>query len=61
MLALVTGFGPFLDVDDNPSGAVARALDGARVGPFEVVGRELPVLFDAAPRAVDAALAELAP
>lgn len=59
---LVTGFGPFLDVTDNPSGALARAVDGAvlpglspAVLPgFEdtvvrVVGRELPVSYARGP------------
>jgi pyrrolidone-carboxylate peptidase len=48
-VALVTGFGPFLDVVDNPSGALARALDGSRIGPWRVVGMELPVSTARAP------------
>jgi len=52
---LVTGFGPFGPVDENPSGAMARRIDGARVGERPVVGRELRVSFAAVP----AALAEL--
>jgi pyroglutamyl-peptidase len=46
---LVTGFGPFLDVDNNPSGLLARQVDGRRVGPWRVVGLELPVSTARAP------------
>lgn len=43
---LVTGFGPFLDVVDNPSARLVRALDGAALGPdLTVVGRVLPVSY----------------
>ncbi|MDP2304887.1 MAG: hypothetical protein Q8P18_02545 [Pseudomonadota bacterium] len=42
---LVTGFGRFLDVTDNPSGRIARALDGRVVGRAVVTGLELPVSF----------------
>lgn len=48
-MILVTGFGPFLDVDDNPSGRLARAVDGAIVdgpdGPWPVVGRVIAVSY----------------
>jgi pyroglutamyl-peptidase len=40
---LVTGFGPFGAVVDNPSGRLARAVDGATVAGQSVVGRTLPV------------------
>lgn len=51
---LVTGFGPFLEVQDNPSGRLAEAVDGVRLGrPGEpglrVVGAVLPVDYDEAP------------
>lgn len=42
---LVTGFGAFLDVVDNPSGRLARAVDGAEVAGWRVVGREIPVSY----------------
>ncbi len=42
---LVTGFGPFLDVDDNPSSRMARLLDGRRVMGHTVIGRSLPVSY----------------
>ena len=54
-LLLVTGFGAFERVDENPSGALARALD-AEDG---VVGVELPVTFRGSAEAWDAALAAL--
>ncbi len=55
--ALVTGFGPFLEVTDNPSGRVARAVDGRSIGGVDIAGHELPVTFGGGPdRAV--ALAE---
>ena len=51
--ALVTGFGPFLDVSDNPSGRIARAVNGARVDGLALHGLELPVRFlDGPARAV---------
>lgn len=55
---LVTGFEPFLDVRVNPSGEVAKRLDGRRIAGSEVVGRVLPVAFARAPDALDAALEE---
>ena len=53
---LITGFGPFEGVDDNPSGQLAQALHA----PPRRVGVELPVTFRGAPVAMDAALAGLA-
>ena len=52
-MILVTGFGPFLDVTDNPSARLARAVDGALVGPHRVRGLVLPVSYE---RAVAATL-----
>ena len=46
---LVTGFGPFPGVDDNPTAALARAVDGQHLGEVEVVGRVLPVSFARGP------------
>ena len=48
---LVTGFGPFLHVADNPSGALAQSLDGVRIGSFRIVGLRLPVSYARAPAA----------
>lgn len=47
---LLTGFGPFLDVADNPSGALVRALDGRRAAGFTLVGRTLPVSYRRGPQ-----------
>jgi pyroglutamyl-peptidase len=58
---LVTGFGPFLDVTDNPSAAIATSLDGARVAGLTVHARVLPVSFDRAAASLGAAIAELEP
>ncbi|MGW3482429.1 peptidase C15 [Rhodococcus sp. PSBB049] len=40
---LVTGFGNYADETDNPSGVIARRLDGRRVGGCEIVGAVLSV------------------
>ncbi|MEZ4318253.1 MAG: hypothetical protein R3F61_12155 [Myxococcota bacterium] len=48
---LVTGFGPFGDVADNPASRLARALDGAAHAGFHIVGREIPVSYT---RGIDA-------
>jgi len=58
-LVLVTGFGPFPGVSENPSVAVARALEAEPPRGAHVVARELPVTFATAPAAVERALAEL--
>lgn len=46
---LVTGFGPFGAVANNPSGSMARWIDGRRVAGRPVVGRELRVALGALP------------
>ena len=46
---LVTGFGPFLDVTDNPSGRLAASVDGAEIGGWTVVGKVLEVSYAGAP------------
>jgi pyroglutamyl-peptidase len=46
---LVTGFGAFLDVKDNPSGRLAAAVDGAQVEGWTVVGKVLEVSYAGAP------------
>ena len=48
---LVTGFGAFRDVTDNPSGRIARAVDGRSTPGVTIAGRELPVTFDGGPEA----------
>lgn len=45
---LVTGFGPFPGVADNPSGRFARAVDGTWIDGVPVIGRVLPVDWRAA-------------
>jgi pyroglutamyl-peptidase len=56
MRVLVTGFEPFGGSDVNPSGEIARSLDGREVQGATVVGRVLPVRWFVAIRtAVDAA------
>lgn len=42
---LVVGFGPFLEVLDNPAARLARACDGGRAGAHLVVGRDMPVTW----------------
>lgn len=42
---LVTGFEPFGDDTLNPSGEIARALDGTAIESTRVVGRVLPCVF----------------
>jgi pyroglutamyl-peptidase len=44
----LTGFGPFADVNDNPSARVAEALDQVRVGRARVEAEVLPVSFERA-------------
>ena len=51
----LTGFGPFESVDDNPSGALARTLDGDP----GIRGVELPVTFAGSAEAWDAQVAAL--
>lgn len=48
-MVLVTGFGPFLDVSDNPSAKLAREIDGRRVAGETIVSHVLPVSFDRGP------------
>jgi len=47
---LVTGFGAFPGVSHNPSGELARAVDGAEVDGVRVVGRVLDVSYTRGPR-----------
>lgn len=50
-MILVTGFGPFLDVADNPSAALARALHGRVAAGHGIHGAVLPVRWHEGPRA----------
>lgn len=50
VVALVVGFGAFDGVDENPAGALARAIDGRegrtpRGRVVRIVGREIPVSY----------------
>jgi len=58
---LITGFGPFGGRADNPSGELARRLDGATVGGAAVVGRVFETSTDTVGADLSDALAELAP
>ncbi len=42
---IVAGFGAFEGVIDNPSAAIADALDGCVMGGLAVFGREMPVSY----------------
>jgi len=42
---IVAGFGAFEGVIDNPSAAIAEALDGCVIGDLTVFGREMPVSY----------------
>lgn len=46
---LLTGFGPFGAVVDNPSAAAARAIDGWRLRGHTVITRVLPVSYARGP------------
>ena len=52
-LALVTGFGAFEKVAENPSGLLARGLHASPPTGWRVVGAELPVSFQRAPEAFE--------
>jgi len=54
-LILVTGFGPFGAVVDNPAARVARGVDGRRTGGETVVGVVIPTSFARGPAATIAA------
>lgn len=58
---LVTGFGPFGRHTDNPSGALARELDGQTVGDARVVGRVFETSTATIGAHLSAALDELSP
>jgi len=58
---LVTGFGPFPGVEDNPSGRFARGVDGMVIDGVSVVGRVVPVEWRRAWPAIAAAVEAHAP
>jgi pyroglutamyl-peptidase len=58
---LLTGFEPFDGGRVNPSGEVARRLDGSRIGDATVVGRVLPVSFTRLPALIADLVETLAP
>lgn len=60
-MILLTGFGPFLDVDDNPSAGIVRALHGRRIVGETVVGEVLPVSYERAPARTIALARALSP
>jgi pyroglutamyl-peptidase len=61
VILLLTGYEPFDGAAVNPSGEVARRLDGARIGTATVVGRVLPVSFDRVPRLLPELIATMRP
>lgn len=58
---LVTGFGPFPGVVDNPSGRLAAAVDGEVIAGVPIVGRVLPVDWRAAWPLIEALVDEVEP
>lgn len=42
---IVAGFGSFEGVIDNPSSAIAQALDGCVLNGVSIIGREMPVSY----------------
>lgn len=43
---LLTGFEPFLQFKENPTGTVVKSFDGETIGDYKIVGRVYPVVFD---------------
>src|ERR1043165_9866305 len=60
-VALITGFEPFGGMEHNPSGEIARRLDGATIAGVKVVGRQLPVDLKKLDKALKQALAGIDP
>lgn len=60
-MILLTGFGAFRDVDDNPSARLVRALHGTAIAGHRVEARVLDVRWGDAVRATLDAVAELQP
>ncbi len=59
--ALITGFEPYGGRAANPSAKLALALDGARIGGFDIVGRSLPVAFAGLGARLEAMLDQVRP
>lgn len=60
-LLLITGFGPFPGISDNPSGHFAAAVDGLVIEGVRIVGRVIPVRWRDAWAHIEAHLAAHAP
>ena len=60
-LVLVTGFGPYEEVEENPSARIAERLDADPPDGLELSVRILPVTFRGSVSELDAALAALEP
>lgn len=60
-LILVTGFGPFENVEENPSARLVERLDADPPESAQIAARILPVSFRGATSEIDAALAALEP
>jgi pyroglutamyl-peptidase len=58
---LLTGFEPFDGGRVNPSGEVARRLDGSRIGAATVIGHVLPVSFTRLPALIGELVATARP
>ncbi len=58
---LLTGFEGYGGHGINPSGKVAKALDGAEIGGVRVAGRVLPVVHAGLAARIEALIAETAP
>lgn len=58
---LLTGYGPFLNNQTNPSEELAKFFDGKTVGNFKVLGRILPVSYEQAPLELSKRMLETKP
>jgi pyroglutamyl-peptidase len=58
---LVTGFGPFLDVKENPSWEAIRDLDGTRIGGARIAVARLDVTYASAAEQLQAAIDRVRP
>jgi pyroglutamyl-peptidase len=61
MPALVFGFEPFLEFDENPSQIVAQSLDGRVLGGERVTGVVLPVDYSRVERDIVRAIERVGP
>ncbi len=52
---MITGFGPFLNNSENPSGMICDAVNSLDIG-IELVGVKLPVTFNEAPQVLLSAI-----